>query len=47
MKNMIIEMYNKASADTDDRSVLVVREGGMSVLNKIRRSIACFSLYLW
>ena len=43
MKNMIIEMYNKASADTDDRSVLVVREGGMSVLNKIRRSIACFS----
>ena len=43
MKNMIIEMYNEASADTDDRSVLVVREGGMSMLNKIRRSIACFS----
>ena len=41
---MIIEMYNEASADTDDRSVLVVREGGMSVLNKIRRSVACFEL---
>ena len=46
MKNMIIEMYNKASADTDDRSVLVVREGGMSVLDKINRQIALLLLII-